>query len=176
MADQTGRTAGHVYSDLIAGQLAEERAAKGSLEQRAASGVTWAGGLVAASLALLSTLAESPVAAAAVFVAATLLVIAAYVGTRVITPADYEEAAIPKLRAVIGNPALMVAEEQEAMGPAAEQALDILEAARARNKTKATALRWELRFLAAGTAFLALAVATVAFGIVCTSLRAVSGQ
>lgn len=155
------RTAGHIYVELIAGQLTEERAAKNSLEQRAASGVTWAGGLVAASLALLSTISGNPVATGFVLLGAALLAAAAFFGTRVITPRDYQEAELGKLKSIIANPDLMRAGEHDALWRSAEQAIEILEAARGVNGGKAKTLRIELRFLAGGTASLALAVAAI---------------
>lgn len=169
MSAAGGRSAGYVYVELIGAQLAEERAAKTSLEQRAASTVTWAGGLVAASLALASTLPKNPVAGIAVVVAAALLVIAAYLGTRVITPrADYEEADLKKLREVISDATLMEADELKGLHRVGEQALDILEAARKTNSSKAEQLRWALRSLAAGAGSLAVAVGAVVYAIFCT--------
>ena len=158
------KTAGHVYAELIASQLAEERAAKTSLEQRAASGVTWAGGLVAASLGLLSTISGNWAATGFVLVAAALLAIAALFGTRVITPRDYREAELTKLKAVITDPDLMRADEADALWRSAEQAIEIVEAAREVNGGKAGTLRIELRLLAGGTAALALAVAAIVIG------------
>lgn len=169
MAGPTGRTAGHVYAEIVASQLSEERAAKESLEKRAASGVTWAGALVAASLGLLATVADNPVAAVAVLVAAVCLAVAAYLGTRVINPADYREADPTRLREVIADKELMAADEQIGLRAAADQALDILEGARGVNQSKATTLRWQLRLLAAGAASLAVAVAAVVVALVCTA-------
>lgn len=169
MSTDPGRTAGHVYADLVTAQLAEERSAKESLEKRATSAITWAGALVAASLGLLATLGENPVAAVVVFGAAVLLAISAWLGTRAITPSDYQEAEIAKLRDVIANGEVMAAGEQIALRRVADQALDILDSARAANKTKAERLRWQLRLLAAGSAGLALAVGAVAVGIVCAA-------
>jgi hypothetical protein len=163
-SDASGRSAGHVYVELIGSQLAEERAAKTSLEQRAISGVTWAGGLVAASLGLLATLPDNVASAVAIVVGAGLLATAAVLGTFVISPKDYEEAKLEKLREVVSDPVLMAASQSVAMSRSAEQALDILEAARRVNERKADMLQWELRLLAAGTVALAIAIAAVVVG------------
>ena len=167
MSSEPSRRAGHVYVELISAQLVEERAAKTSLDQRGAGVVTWAGGLVAASLALLQTIPKhNGVAAGAVLLAAALLTAAAIVGALVIRPADYQEAKLAKLREIVGNKDYMGADEQVGLARAAENALDILEAARATNEGKAGRLRLALGLLAAGTGGLALAVAA----IVCRAL------
>jgi hypothetical protein len=160
----TGRSAGHVYIELIGSQLTEERAAKTSLDQRGAQVVTWAGGLVAASVALLEVVPDdTPVATVAVVIGAILLVIAAFLATRVIQPADYQEADLNRLRAIISEPAYMEADEKIGLRRMGEQALDVLDEARKVNKRKAERLRDALTALAAGAAALAVAVGAIAY-------------
>jgi hypothetical protein len=76
------------------------------------------------------------------------------------------EADVEKLRGVIKEPRFMDAEEVTGLRRAAEQELNIMEAARTTNKTKAEHLKVSLRLLTFGTGFLAIAVVAIAMRII----------
>ena len=144
--------AGQAYNDLIVAQLAEERAAKASIEQRASGVIGSSGTLVTLLLALAALVTSSKTFELSVLtrvllgVAVVLFVVAAAVAIYINWPRKtYEEANLANIKKLVDDPDAWSEDFASGLNNTADASLSILKSARTVNTQKAGWLRWAMR-------------------------------
>jgi hypothetical protein len=168
MTPPSAQTASAAVVKFLEAQLAEERATKKSLEERALSVITTSGGITTLLLALGALVTDSdtfelPDAARFLLVLALAAFVAAAILALIVNaPATYAEVTTDSLDAIV-TPEAMNAPAVEADQQLSAAQVGVIKASRAKNADKANLLRRAVLVEIAGIACVAAAVVIILF-------------